>query len=62
MSDRVSKELSASAESWSKSRECFIEVYIDNQCLIIIVYTECCRASIWTPVKSKQEKRITTKG
>jgi len=52
MSDRVSKELSASAESCSKSRECFIEVYIDNQCLIIIVYAECCRASIWTPVKS----------
>ncbi len=30
MSDRVSKELSASATSLSKSRECFIEVYIVN--------------------------------
>jgi hypothetical protein len=38
MSDRVSKELSASAKSLSESRECFIEVYIDKQCLIIIVY------------------------
>ncbi len=37
MSDRVSKELSISAKSLSESRECFIEVYIDNQCLIIIV-------------------------
>ncbi len=38
MSDRVSKELSASAKSKSDSRECFIEVYIDNQNLFIIVY------------------------
>ncbi len=38
MSDRVSKELSASAKSLSKSRECFIEVYIDNRCLIVIIY------------------------
>jgi hypothetical protein len=37
MSDRVSKELSASAKSLSKSKECFIEVYINNQCLIVIV-------------------------
>ncbi len=34
----MSKELSASAKSLSKSRECFIEVYIDNRCLIIIIY------------------------
>jgi hypothetical protein len=38
MSVRVSKELSVSAKSLSNSRECFIEVYIDNCCLIIIVY------------------------
>jgi len=38
MSDRVSKELSASAKSLSRSRECFIEVYNDNRCLIIIIY------------------------
>ncbi len=38
MSDRVSKELSANAKSLSRSRECFIEVYIDNRCLIIIEY------------------------
>ncbi len=31
MSDRVSKELNASAKCLSKSRECFIEVYINNQ-------------------------------
>jgi len=37
MSDGVSKELGASAKSLSESRECFIEVYIDNQCLIIII-------------------------
>jgi hypothetical protein len=40
MSVRVSKELSASAKSLSMSRECFIEVYINNQCLIIIVYLQ----------------------
>ncbi len=40
MSDRVSKELGASAKSLSESRECFIEVYIDNWWLIIIVYNE----------------------
>ncbi len=38
MSDRVSKELSASTKSLSESRECFIEVYIDNRWLIVIVY------------------------
>ncbi len=32
MSDRVSKELSASTKSLSESRECFIEVYINNRC------------------------------
>ena len=37
MSDKVSEELSASAKSLSKSRECFIEIYIDNGCLIVIV-------------------------
>jgi len=37
MSDRVSKELSASAKSLSDSSECFIEVYIDNQSLFVIV-------------------------
>ncbi len=34
----MSKELSASAESLSDSRECFIKVYIDNQNLFVIVY------------------------
>jgi hypothetical protein len=29
--------LSASAKSLSEIRECFIAVYIDNRCLIIIV-------------------------
>jgi hypothetical protein len=38
MSDRVSKELIASAKSKGDSRECFIEVYIDNRSLFIIVY------------------------
>ncbi len=37
MQDRVSKELSASDKSLSDGRECFIEVYIDNWWLIIIV-------------------------
>ena len=37
MADRVSKDWSASAFSKVWSRECFIEVYIDNQCKIIIV-------------------------
>jgi hypothetical protein len=40
MSERVSKELSASAKSLSESRECFIEEYIDNRWLIIIVVRE----------------------
>ncbi len=31
MSDRVSKDSRASAESLSESRERFIEVYIDNR-------------------------------
>jgi hypothetical protein len=30
MSDRVSKELSTSAKGLSESRQCFIELYIDN--------------------------------
>jgi len=34
----VSKELSASAKSKGDSRECFIEVYIDNRGLFVIVY------------------------
>ncbi len=34
----MSKELSASAKSFSDGRECFIEVYIHNQSLIGIVY------------------------
>ncbi len=38
MSDRVSKALSASTKSLSESRECFIKVYIDNRCLIVIIY------------------------
>jgi hypothetical protein len=42
MSDRVSKELSARAKSLSDSRECFIEVYIDNQSLFVIVYLSSC--------------------
>ncbi len=40
MSERVSKELSASAKSLSESRECFIEEYIDNRLLIVIVVRE----------------------
>ncbi len=36
----MSKDLNASAESLSESRECFIDVYIDNQWLIIIVYSK----------------------
>jgi hypothetical protein len=42
MSDRVPIEFSANAKSLSKCRECFIEVYIDNRCLIIIAYLPCC--------------------
>jgi hypothetical protein len=38
MSDRVSKELSANAKSKGDSRECFIEVYIDNWSLFVIVF------------------------
>jgi hypothetical protein len=38
MSDRVSEELSMSAKSLRQSRECFIEVYIDNQLIIIIIF------------------------
>ncbi len=38
MSDRVSKDRSASAFSKVWSKECFIEVYIKNRCKIIIVY------------------------
>ncbi len=34
----MSKELSASAKSLRKSRECFIEVYIDNRWIIFIIY------------------------
>ncbi len=54
MSDRVSKELSTSTESLSKSRECFVEVYINNWCLIIIVYLQsgkglyCATLCSWT--------------
>jgi hypothetical protein len=39
MSDRVSKELSASAKCLS-DRECFIEVYIDNRSLFDILYSK----------------------
>jgi len=39
MSDKVSKALSASAKSLSESRECIIEVYIDNRCIIVVVYS-----------------------
>jgi len=38
MSDMVSKELSPSSKGLSESRECLMEVYIDNQCLVIIIY------------------------
>jgi hypothetical protein len=38
MSDWVSKELSTSAKSLSDSRECFIEVCINNRSLFIIEY------------------------
>ncbi len=37
-SDRVSKELSVSYKDLRKSKEWVIEVYIDNQLLIIIIY------------------------
>ncbi len=37
MSDRVSKDLRASAKSLSDSRECFLEVFINNQSLFVIV-------------------------
>ncbi len=37
MSDRVSKGWGASTLKVVKSRECFVEVYIDNQCLIVII-------------------------
>jgi hypothetical protein len=37
MSDRACKELSASAKCLSESREGFIEVYIDNRWIIVIV-------------------------
>jgi hypothetical protein len=37
MSDKESKELGAIAKCLSESRECFIEVYIDNGLIIIIV-------------------------
>jgi hypothetical protein len=40
MSERVSKELSASAKSLSESRVCFIEEYIDNRWIIVIVVWE----------------------
>ncbi len=37
-SDRVSKELSTSTTSLNDTRECFIEVYINNQSLFIIIW------------------------
>ncbi len=37
-SDRVSKEWSSSALKVLKGRECFIEVYINDWYLIIIIY------------------------
>ncbi len=40
MSDRVSKESSTNAKSLRKSRECFIEVYINNRWIIIIIYKD----------------------
>jgi hypothetical protein len=48
MSNRVSKELSASAKSLSESREFFIEAYINNWCLIIIVYSDSALACMFT--------------
>ncbi len=36
----MSKELSASAKSLSDRSECFIEVYIDNRSLFVIVYRD----------------------
>ncbi len=38
MSDGVSKEWTSSAFSKVWSTECFIEVYVDNWCQIIIIY------------------------
>jgi hypothetical protein len=31
---------------WVKSRECFIEVYIDNQWIIVIVWKDDCKISV----------------
>ncbi len=49
--DRVSKELSASAKSKGDSRECFIEVYTDNQSIFIIVYSCCEQAELEVGLK-----------
>jgi len=40
MSDRVLKSEVQVLRSLDKSRECFLEVYIDNCCKVIIVYNE----------------------
>jgi hypothetical protein len=45
MSDRVLKSEAQTLRSLDKSRECFLEVYIDNCCKVIIVYNEWAGAS-----------------
>jgi hypothetical protein len=47
MSDKVSKDWSASAVSKICSRECFIKVYIGNWCKIVIVYTSQSVTLLW---------------
>ncbi len=39
MSDRVSRNVLEGKRSRIESRECFVEVYIDNQSIFIIVYS-----------------------
>ncbi len=40
ISDRVSRNVSKRKSSRIESRECFIEVYIDNRSIIVIVYLQ----------------------
>ncbi len=50
----MSKGLSASAKSLSRSREWFIEVYIGNQYLIIIVYVIFCHFGLSNDIRFKR--------
>jgi len=51
MSDRVSKELSPSAKSLKDSRECFIEVHIDNCILFVIIWYNLGSQIFWYETK-----------